>query len=74
MASENSLPPGFQDMLAFGLVEALMGRRARRFFMGAEIQDGVFAYKSRAIGQCPFLSWRNSWWSPPAAATPAGTT
>jgi hypothetical protein len=43
MASENSLPPGFQDMLAFGLVEALMGRRARRFFMGAEIPDGVFA-------------------------------
>jgi hypothetical protein len=47
MASENSLPPGFQDMLAFGLVETLMGRRARRFFMGAEIPDGVFAYKSR---------------------------
>jgi hypothetical protein len=47
MASENSLPPGFQDMLAFGLVEALLGRRARRFFMGAEIPDGVFAYKSR---------------------------
>jgi hypothetical protein len=34
-------------MLAFALVEALMGRRARRFFMGAEIPDGVFAYKSR---------------------------
>jgi hypothetical protein len=47
MATENSLPPGFQDMLAFGLVEAPMGRRARRFFMGAEIPDGVFAYKSR---------------------------
>jgi hypothetical protein len=25
------LPPGFQDMLAFGLVEALMGRRAGAF-------------------------------------------
>jgi hypothetical protein len=24
-----------------------MGRRARRFFMGAEIPDGVLAYKSR---------------------------
>jgi hypothetical protein len=47
MASENSLPPGFQDMLEFGLIEALMGRRARRFFMGAEIPDGVLAYKSR---------------------------
>ncbi|MBC5992036.1 hypothetical protein [Pontibacter cellulosilyticus] len=42
-----SVPPGFQDMLQFGLVEALLGRRSRRFFMGAEIPDGVFAYKSK---------------------------
>jgi len=42
------IPPGFKDMLAFGLVDALLGRRSRRFFMGAEIPDGVFAYKSRA--------------------------
>src|ERR1700747_1345264 len=42
-----SFPGGFQDMLEFGLIEARMGRRARRFFMGAEIPDGVFAYKSR---------------------------
>jgi hypothetical protein len=41
------LPPGFQDMLSFGLIEGLLGRRSRRFFMGAEIPDGVFAYKSR---------------------------
>jgi hypothetical protein len=41
------IPPGFQDMLTFGLVEALLGRRSRRFFMGAEIPDGVFAYKSK---------------------------
>ena len=41
------VPPGFQDMLSFGLVEALMGRRSMRFFMGAEIPDGVFTYKSR---------------------------
>lgn len=34
-------------MLGFGLVEALLGRRSRRFFMGAEIPDGVFAYKSK---------------------------
>jgi hypothetical protein len=47
MASENSLPPGFPDMLEFDFVEALTGRRARRFFMGAEIPDGVLAYKSR---------------------------
>ncbi|MGB6064888.1 MAG: hypothetical protein WBG50_08765 [Desulfomonilaceae bacterium] len=42
-----TLPPGFQDMLTFGLVESLLDRRSRRFFMGAEIPDGVFAYKSR---------------------------
>lgn len=41
------IPPGFQNMIAFGLIEALLGRRSRRFFMGAEIPDGVFAYKSR---------------------------
>ena len=45
--SETKLPPGFQDMLGFGLVEALLGRRSRRFFKGAEIPDGVFAYKSK---------------------------
>ena len=44
---KNSLPPGFTDMLNFGLVEALLGRRSRRFFMGAEIPDGVFAYTSK---------------------------
>jgi hypothetical protein len=38
--------PGFEDMISFGLVEALLGRRSRRFFMGAEIPDGVFAYTS----------------------------
>jgi len=44
---KHPLPPGFQDMLGFGLVEALLGRRSRRFFRGAEIPDGVFAYKSK---------------------------
>ncbi|MHB8789151.1 MAG: hypothetical protein ACYDBT_04660 [Desulfobulbaceae bacterium] len=39
-------PRGFQNMLSFPLIEALLGRRSRRFFMGAEIPDGVFAYKS----------------------------
>lgn len=41
-----TLPPGFRDMLDFGLVDALLGRRSRRFFMGAEIPDGVFAFTS----------------------------
>jgi len=40
-------PPGFQDLLTFPLIEALLGRRSRRFFMGAEIPDGVLAFKSR---------------------------
>lgn len=41
-----SIPSGFQDLKNFGLLDALLGRRSRRFFMGAEIPDGVFAYKS----------------------------
>jgi hypothetical protein len=45
--AKNGLPRGFEDMLSFGLIESLLGRRSRRFFMGAEIPDGVFAYKSR---------------------------
>ncbi len=46
MATEG-VPPGFADMMRFGLVEALLGRRSRRFFMGAEIPDGVLAYRSK---------------------------
>lgn len=42
-----SSPPGFEDMLSFGFIDTLLGRRSRRFFRGAEILDGVFAYKSR---------------------------
>ena len=38
---------GYQEMLNFPLIEALLGRRSRRVFMGAEIPDGVFAYKSK---------------------------
>lgn len=43
-----SLPPGFQDLLSFRFLDALLGRRSRRFFVGAEIPDGVFANKSWA--------------------------
>jgi len=42
-----TLPPGFQTTLEFPLVAALLGRRSRRFFRGAEILDGVLAYKSQ---------------------------
>ena len=42
----NDFPPGVQDLLSFGFVDALLGRRSRRFFRGAEIPDGVFAFRS----------------------------
>jgi hypothetical protein len=45
--SKETLPAGFADMLKLPLIQALLGRRSRRFFMGAEIPDGVLAYKSR---------------------------
>jgi hypothetical protein len=45
--SAHDFPPGFEDLNSFSLMDALLGRRSRRFFMGAEIPDGVFAYKSR---------------------------
>jgi hypothetical protein len=63
---KQSLPPGYKDMVNFGLIEALLGRRSRRFFMGAEIPDGVFAYKSRQTPER--LSWLL------AGETPLGTT
>lgn len=44
--TDTAVPRGFKDMLSFPLMEALLGRRSRRFFMGAEIPDGVFAFKS----------------------------
>jgi hypothetical protein len=43
----SDFPPGFNDLREFGLIDALLGRRSRRFFMGAEIPDGVFAFKSK---------------------------
>jgi len=38
---------GMKDALSMTLAEALFGRRARRFFSGASIPDGYFAYQSR---------------------------
>jgi hypothetical protein len=35
------------ELLRFPLIEALAGRRSRRFCMGAEIPDGVLAFKSK---------------------------
>jgi hypothetical protein len=39
-------PPGLQDVLEFPLVEALYGRRARRFSLGASIPDGPLEFTS----------------------------
>jgi hypothetical protein len=36
-----------RDLFEFPFVDALFGRRSRRFFRGAEIPDGPLAYKSR---------------------------
>ena len=36
-----------QDLLQFPFVDALFGRRSRRFFRGAEIPDGPLAYTSK---------------------------
>ncbi|MCU0483708.1 MAG: hypothetical protein MUC54_05480 [Chloroflexi bacterium] len=40
-------PPGLEIALDFPLVEALHGRRSRRFSFGAEIPDGPLAFRSR---------------------------
>jgi len=42
-----------QELAAFPLLEALFGRRSRRFALGDEIPDGPLAYRSRheALGQ-----------------------
>jgi hypothetical protein len=42
-----NVPAGLERALSFPLIEALHGRRARRFSMGAEIPDGPLAYRSR---------------------------
>jgi len=37
------MPPGFDDLQKFGLVDALLGRRSRRFFSGwtGKMGDGL---------------------------------
>jgi hypothetical protein len=43
----NKFPPGIEDVLNFPLIEALFGRRARRFSLGASVPDGPLAFTSR---------------------------
>lgn len=45
--TKTDLPPGFADLLDFPFVQALLGRRSRRFGMGMRIPDGVFAWQSQ---------------------------
>ena len=47
MMKQSDFARGFSEMANFGLMEALLGRRSRRFFKGAEIPDGVLKYKSK---------------------------
>jgi hypothetical protein len=42
------LSVGFENIKKYPLIDAILGRRSRRFFKGAEIPDGVFAYKSKS--------------------------
>lgn len=44
--ARQALPQGYRTALDFPLVRALLGRRSRRFPLGAEIPDGPLAYKS----------------------------
>jgi hypothetical protein len=46
-----NVPKGLAEAVRFPLIEALHGRRARRFAKGAEIPDGVLKYKSRHAPQ-----------------------
>ena len=41
-----AIPRGLEEAAKFPLVEALLGRRARRFSVGSELPDGPLAYKS----------------------------
>ena len=67
-------PDPLEDLAAFPFVEALFGRRSRRFALGDEIPDGPLAYKSRQEPHAAHASWSGCWCSAPWAAPPAGTT
>jgi hypothetical protein len=47
MNSNAYLNNTLNDLLRFPLIEAIAGRRSRRFCMGAEIPGGVLAFKSK---------------------------
>ena len=43
----NTIKGGVRTQLDAAFLDVLLGRRSRRVFLGAEIPDGVFQYKSR---------------------------
>lgn len=47
MVDMEHYPSGLKNALDFPLIEALLGRRSRRFALGASISDGPLAFTSR---------------------------
>jgi hypothetical protein len=47
LSINQDLKETLNDLLKFPLIEAMAGRRSRRFCMGAEIPDGVLSFKSQ---------------------------
>jgi hypothetical protein len=47
MQTNESLNDTLNELLKFPLMEAIAGRRFRRFCMSAKIPDGVLAFKSK---------------------------
>jgi hypothetical protein len=47
MSINQDLKQTLSDLLKFPLIEAMAGRRSRRFCIGAEIPDGVLSFKSQ---------------------------
>jgi hypothetical protein len=47
LETNESINDTLNELLKFPLMEAIAGRRSRRFCMGAEIPDGVLAFKSK---------------------------
>jgi hypothetical protein len=48
------------QLAAFPLVEALFGRRSRRFALGGEIPDGPWP-TGPGTSRCPWMSWSGCW-------------
>ena len=46
-SQSEGLEEALEELLNFPLVNALFGRRSRRFLLGAEVPDGPLAYRSR---------------------------